>query len=183
MVEPRKLAAAHYVTFLAAFVVALPLWPQAPVEGVLGGSEELLHISFERKIPILARTGPVTPEVETETSGPAEAAQPALEGNFSYIAGWVKCVGGAQDPHKSRDSGTVKTKAWGTCVYIPNSATGANRKPRQQDLTWTLYLGVSSGRAWARAEFPDRGYFAFWDPDSGGGGHKRTPGSASTAFT
>ena len=166
MVGRTKLAAAHFIALLAAFVVALPSWAQAPID-VLATSEEALTFSFERKV--LARAGSVTPDLLGETSDPIEVAQPALEGDFTYVAGWVKCFGSVHNPHKSRDSGTVKAKASGGCVYIPKSSVGSNRRPRQQDLTWTLYLSVASGRASASAQYPKRGYSVLWSQNRGGG--------------
>jgi len=140
-VNYRKPTAAPYITFLAALIVALPLWAQGPIADVLVDAEEVFDVSCEHCLSVRLATGLAAPEVATGNSGSTEnVVQQAQTGDpWTEIVGRVSCRGvRVHNPHKSGYSGTVKVAAEGSCRFLPNPSLGANQYPGPHQLTFTM---------------------------------------------
>ena len=94
------------------------------------------------------------------TSEPASGANTASE----IIVGYVRCNIRAHNPHKSRDSGTVKAKASGSCSFTPS---GQGIPPPPQVMFWTLRMALLlDGRGtMGIARYSQRGWNPEWHED------------------
>ncbi len=165
-----RLTGARYTMFLAAFIMALPLWAQGPTSDVLVDAEEALDFSYERQLPIRFNVWLAPPEVATGNSGPIEGVSQAQRGDpWGQVVGSVDCSASVHNPHKSRDSGTVKVKAEGTCEFTPAPHLGFNQYPSQDQLTFTMHIYLTGGIASGSARFPKNGYLVRWAQNAWGG--------------